>query len=395
MTIDRHAQFGEGTRLLHVDRDMDPGTGVAPPIHQSVTHFAESSEDFALKASQPLNDKFYARHGNPTSSRIAQVIADLEAAEAAMMTASGMGAISSVVLAFVSAGGHVVAQSNHYIGTTNLLTEMLPRFGVQVTLVDQCDAQAFVDAIRSNTQLIIVETPVNPTMLLTDLAAVAKIARERGIITLCDNTVATPLGQRPIELGIDLVAHSATKYIGGHHDLLAGAVVGAKDLLQRVWDTSMVLGPIQAPFNAWLALRGIRTLKLRLEQHTRNGVAIASFLEKHPKVEKVNYPGLESHPQHELAKRQMKSFGGMLSFQVGGGYEGGRRFIQALKLPFNAGSLGGIDSLVIQPSAMWGGRLPEAVVREQGITGGLVRMAAGIEDTEDLIADLSQALGHV
>jgi methionine-gamma-lyase len=331
--------------------------------------------------------------GSP--SRIARIIADLEGAEAAIMGASGMGAISTTVLALVAKGDHVVAQSSHYIGTTNLLTQVLPKFGVTVTQVDQRDTDAFRYAIRAETKLILLETPVNPTMHLTDLAAVAEIARSQGVLTLCDNTVATPLSQRPIGLGIDLVIHSATKYIGGHHDLLAGVVCGSRDLLSRVWDMSMTLGAIPAPFNAWLALRGVRTLKLRVEQHSRNGLAIARLLEGHPKIAKVNYPGLESHPQHALATCQMSHFGGLLSYEIRGGYEAGRRFIQALQLPFNAGSLGGIDSLVVQPAAMWGGRLPDDVVREQGITPGLIRMAAGIEESDDLVADVTQALDRV
>jgi cystathionine beta-lyase/cystathionine gamma-synthase len=395
MRINSFDRFGPATRALHVDRYMDPGTGVAPAIQQSVTHWAESGEDFARKASEPLHDQFYARHGNPTASRIARIVADLEGAETAMLTASGMGAIATTILALVAQGDHVVAQTNHYIGTTNLLTQVLPKFGVAVTQVDQRDIEAFRAAITDRTRVVMVETPVNPTMQITDLAAVAAIAREHGATTLCDNTVATPMLQRPLDHGIDIVLHSATKYIGGHHDLLAGLVAGPKALIDRIWDMSMTLGPIPAPLNAWLALRGVRTLKLRMEQHSRNGMAIAEFLARHPKIERVNYPGLLSHPQHKLACRQMTAFGGLLSFEVEGGYEGGRRFIGALQLPFNAGSLGGVDSLVIQPAAMWGGRLPEEQVRAQGVGPGLIRMAVGIEETEDLLEDLRQALDHV
>lgn len=388
-------EYGFATRALHVDRDMDLGTNVAPSLHQSVTHFSTSGEDFALKSSEPLNDQFYARHGNPTTSRLARVLADLEGGEAAMIMSSGIGAISTTVLALVSSGDHVIAQTNHYIGTTNLLTHVLPRFGVEVTQVDQRNAEEFRRAVRPNSKLIIVETPVNPTMHLTDLAAVAAIAREHGILTLCDNTVATPLLQRPLALGIDVALHSATKYIGGHHDLLAGAVVASKSIIDRVWDMSMTLGPIPAPFNAWLGLRGVRTLKLRMQQHCASAMAIAQLLDSHPKIEKVNYPGLPAHPQYDLAKRQMHDFGGLLSYEVAGGYDGGRRFIEALKLPLNAGSLGGIDTLVIQPAAMWGGRLPEEIVKGQGVGPGLIRMAVGIEDTADLLQDLKQALDHV
>lgn len=394
-SVSNEQSYDFATRALHGDRDMDSGTNVAPSLHQSVTHFATSGEDFAFKASEPLNDQFYARHGNPTTSRLARILADLEGGEAAMIMSSGMGSIATTVLALVSGGDHVIAQTSHYIGTTNLLTQVLPRFGVDVTQVDQRDTEAFRRAIQPNSKLIIVETPVNPTMQLTDLAAVAAIARGSGILTLCDNTVATPFLQRPLELGIDVCLHSATKYIGGHHDLLAGAVVTSGSLIERIWDMSMTLGPIPAPFNAWLALRGIRTLKLRMQQHCASAMAIAEFVATHPKIEKVNYPGLPDHPQHELAQRQMTAFGGLLSYEVAGGYEGGRRFIEALRLPLNAGSLGGVDSLVIQPAAMWGGRLPDEVVKSQGVGPGLIRMAVGIEDMADLLFDLKQALDHV
>jgi methionine-gamma-lyase len=390
--MQRNRQYAPATRALHSDRDYEGNHGLAPIISQSVTCYADDAADFAFKAEEPLNDQFYARHGNPTSSRIAHVIADLERAEVGMMFSSGMGAITTAVLSQVAAGDHVIAQTNHYIGTTNLITQILPRFGVEITRVDQTRPEAFAEALRPETRLVIVESPVNPTMQMTDLAAVAAIARAAGARTLCDNTLATPLNQRPIELGIDMVAHSATKYIGGHHDLLAGCLVGPRALLERAWDISMTLGAVSAPMNAWLALRGIRTLSLRVAQHNRNAEALARFLENHPKVERVHYPWLESHPQHELARRQMSAGGGLLSFVLRGGYEAGVTFLRNTKLVQNAGSLGGVDSIAIQPAAMWGGRLPPEVVAEQGIHPGMIRLATGIEDTDDLIDDVEQAL---
>ncbi len=312
-----------------------------------------------------------------------------------MMTASGMGAIASTILALVERDDHVVGQTSHYIGTSNLLTDVLPKFGVQVSRVDQRDTRAFANAIRRQTKLIILETPVNPTMRLTHLAAVAAIARERGVMTLCDNTVATSLLQRPLELGVDIVCHSATKYIGGHHDLLAGAVVGTRAILERVWNMTMCLGPVAAPFNSWLALRGVRTMQLRVDHQCRSAQAIAEYLSAHPKIVGVNYPGLTSHPQHELARRQMTAFGGLLSFEVKGGFEAGQAFVSALEIPLNSGSLGGVESLVIQPSVMWGARVGAEQVASQEISDGLIRMAVGIEDTEDLIRDIAQALDQV
>ena len=324
----RNRGLAPGTRALHADRSFESNHGIAPPIAQSVTYFADDATDFAFKAEEPLNDQFYARHGNVTSSRIAKVIADLEGADDAMMFASGMGAITTAVLSQVAKGDHIVAQTNHYIGTTNLITELLPRFGVDVTRVDQTNPDAFRDAIQPRTKLILVETPVNPTMQLTDLAAVARIAKSAGIRTMCDNTFATPLNQRPIELGIDMVAHSVTKYIGGHHDLLAGCVCADDTVIRQVWDMSMTLGALSAPFNSWLALRGIRSLSLRIQQHNANADTLARFLESHEKVARVHYPWLESHPQHALAREQMNGGGGLLSFVVKGGYEAGAAFLK-------------------------------------------------------------------
>ena len=389
----KNSTYAAATRALHVDRDLEVNRGIAPAIAQSVTYYADDAADFAVKAEEPLNDQFYARHGNVTSSRIARVIADLEGAESGMMFGSGMGAITTAVLSHVAAGDHVVAQRNHYIGTTNLLTQVLPRFGIGVTQVDQTDTLAFEAAIRNETKLIIVESPVNPTMQLTDLAAVAQIAEAAGARTLCDNTFATPLNQRPLELGIDMVAHSATKYIGGHHDLLAGCIVGKAKVLAEVWDMSMTLGALSAPLNSWLALRGIRTLAVRVAQHNRNAEALARFLSSHTAVESVHYPWLETHPQHDLARRQMSAGGGLLSFVLKDGYEAGVAFLKRANLIQNAGSLGGVDSIAIQPAAMWGGRLPPDVIAEQGVLPGMIRLATGIEDTDDLIADVDWALG--
>ncbi len=390
---DKHRQYDRQTTALHCDREMEVNHGLAPPIAQSVTYFADDEQDFARRATDPMFDSFYARHGNPTSSRVARVIAELEGAETGMMFSSGMGAISSAVMSFVQKGDHVVAQANHYIGTTNLITQMLPRYGVEVTKVDQRSPEAFKNAIRDNTKIILTESPVNPTMQITDLVAVAKIAKEAGVVTMCDNTFATPINQRPIELGIDLVCHSVTKYIGGHHDLLAGCVVGSNEHLERIWETSMVFGAIGAPFNSWLALRGIRTLALRIKQHNQNAIALAEMLSQHTAVSEVLFPGLPDHPQHELASSQMDGFGGLLSFILKDGYEAGVNFVNKIELAQNAGSLGGVDTLAIQPAAMWGGLLNEEVLNEQGVVPGMIRVATGIEATNDLLADFEQALG--
>lgn len=384
------------TRLLTADEAPDDDgaeddLSVSPPLHQSV-NFRARGADHLHAIARPLGDRYYTRRGNPTASRLVRVLADLEGAESGLFAASGMGAMATSVLALVKAGDHVIGQRNHYIGITQLLDRVLPGFGVETTRVDQRDPAAFAAALRPNTRLILLETPVNPMMHVTDLAAVTAIARERGITTLCDGTFATPVNQRPLALGVDLVMHSVTKYIGGHHDLLAGAVLGRSELVERVWDMSLTLGAIGAPFNAWLALRGVRTLGLRMARHNANGLALAQWLERHPAVAQVHYPGLASHPQHALAARQMSGYGGLLTFDLKGGRRAAFRCVERLKCIRLASSLGGVGSTAIPPAALFGEQLPEAMLAEQGITPGLVRLAAGIENAEDLVADLEQAL---
>jgi cystathionine beta-lyase/cystathionine gamma-synthase len=258
--------------------------------------------------------------------------------------------------------------------------------------VDQTDAEAFARALRPETKLMIVETPSNPTLALTDLAAVAALARARGIITLADNTFASPVNQRPRELGIDLVVHSATKYLGGHSDLIAGAVAGPKELVDRIWEISIVLGACASPFNAWLLLRGLRTLPLRVERQCATALALARYLESHPAVARVHYPGLASHPQHALAKRQMKAFGGVLSFELVGGYHAARRFVTALQLATQAVSLGGVETLAVHAASVWEGSLTPEQIEQAGVSPALVRLAAGLESAADLIVDVDRAL---
>ncbi|MEM6804806.1 MAG: aminotransferase class I/II-fold pyridoxal phosphate-dependent enzyme [Bacteroidota bacterium] len=385
--------LSDASKSLHADRSLETNNMVAPPLFQSVTQTADNAEEFARMASVPLEDDFYTRYGNPTSSRIAKVIAELEGAEAGMMLASGMGAISTSILSFLEKGDHVIAQVSHYIGTSKLMQDFLPRFGVEVSLVKQSDTAAFKAAIQPNTKLIVLETPVNPTMEITDLEAVSKIAKEQGILTLCDNTFASPIIQKPIQWGIDLVLHSATKYIGGHHDLLAGCVVGKKELLEKIWGQSLVLGASAAPMNSWLALRGIRTLDMRVKKQNKNAQKIAEYLHQHPKISAVHYPGLSNHPQSDLVQKQMKGMGGgLMSFVLKNGYEAGVKFLDRVQLIQHAASLGGVDSIAILPAVMWGGRLPEEVIQEQGIAPGMIRFAVGIEDSADLIRDIEQAL---
>lgn len=386
-------QWSMTTQLLNADRGMYDESSVSPPLYQTTNYIAQDSEHFAEMSSEALCNDFYQRSGNPNSSMLVKVLAKLEGGETGMMFASGVGAMSAAVMAHVKAGDHIVAQKCHYIGTNEIVSHVLNQYGVEYTLVDQRSVSAFEQAIQSNTKLIVLETPVNPMMHITDLKAVCDLAKSRGILTICDNTFASPINQRPMELGVDMVMHSATKYIGGHHDLLSGAIIASHEIMERIWDLTLVTGAVAAPFTSWLALRGVRTLELRVKQQNTSTMAIAQFLEKHPLVNKVHYPGLASHAQHELASQQMSGFGGLLTFELKNGYEAGKGFIKKLSLVSNAPSLGGVFSVAIQPSVMFGGRLSQDLMEEQGITAGLIRFGVGIENQEDLLQDIEQALG--
>ncbi|TAM90864.1 MAG: aminotransferase class I/II-fold pyridoxal phosphate-dependent enzyme [Candidimonas sp.] len=383
------------TRVLHGDQGMDPDTAVSAPIHYSATFRADTPEAFAAMANTPRPRAFYTRYGNPVHKRTEKIIADLEGTETALMMGSGMGAITTTVLALVARGDHVIAQQRHYMSTSRLFEEVLPRFGVETTTVDQTDESAFARAIRPETRLIMLETPVNPTLLLTDLAAVAALARPRGILTIADNTFASPLNQKPHALGIDIVVHSATKYLGGHHDLTAGVVCCSRELADRIWDMHTTLGSVLSPMDAWLLLRGLRTLPLRVARINDNALALARWLEGQPRIERVFYPGLESHPQYNLARRQMTGFGAVIAFSIRGGYADTSRFVAALKLATHAVSLGGVDTLIVHTAAMWSGTMTEAQMAAAGIEPNFVRMSVGIEHLDDLTADLAQALAQL
>ena len=391
------------TQCAQGGRRADRDSAVVPPIQYSATFAAVDADDFAAMASQPRHSRYYTRYGNPLHEQLAAQLVELEGGESgntaddhdALVTASGMGAISLVLLGLLKAGDHVIAQTNHYMGSAKHFSELLPRFGVRCTLVDQTDLDAWQRAFEPATRLVMTETPVNPTCALTDLAAVAALARQHGATSVCDNTFASPLNQRPFEHGIDVVVHSATKYLGGHHDLMAGAVLARRALIDPLWNTQVCLGATLSPMDAWLLLRGIRTLALRVRQHNASALALAGWLEQHPKVERVFYPGLPSHPQHALAKRQMSGFGGVMNIAIAGGYDAASRFVHALKLPRQAVSLGGVESLVVHAAAMWRGTMNEAQMRVAGIAPNGVRLSVGIEGVDDLQADLAQALEAV
>ncbi|NYT38630.1 aminotransferase class I/II-fold pyridoxal phosphate-dependent enzyme [Allopusillimonas soli] len=383
------------TTVLHGDAALNADASVVPPIHYSATYRARSAAEFADMANTPRHPGFYNRYGNPVHKHVEAILAELEQTETALLMGSGMGAISTTILSLVERGDHVIAQQRHYMSTSKLFEEVLPRFGVTCTLVDQTDNEAFAAAIRSETRLIMVETPVNPTLSLTDLKAVADLARPRGIITVADNTFASPLNQRPHELGIDIVVHSATKYFGGHHDLMAGAVCCSQALAERIWPMHVTLGSVLSPMDAWLLLRGLRTLPLRMERINANAQAVAEWLETQPAIDRVFYPGLPSHSQHNLARRQMKGYGAVIAFSIKGGFEATSQFVSSLKLATHAVSLGGVETLIVHTAAMWAGTMTEAQMQSAGIEPNFVRMSVGVEHIDDLKADLATALAAI
>lgn len=374
-----------GTELAQQD--------VSPPIHMANTYLFDSAET-AAQAFETEDRPIYTRWGNPTIQVMERKVAALEGAEAAVATASGMAAVSAAVLAAVDNGDHVVATTGLYSGTYHLFTEDLPRFGIETTLAEATDPDAFRRAIKPNTRLIYLESPGNPTLTLNDITEIASIARAHGILSMIDNTFATPINQRPIELGVDVVVHSATKFLGGHGDALGGVIAGPQQFI-----TQVLKGPVRrfggciSPFNAWLIARGICTLPLRIAQHNTNALRVASWLAEHPAVAWVRYPWHPSHPQYELARRQMPGGGGgVVVFELKGGYEAGVRLLNRVSLCARTVSLGDVRSLITHPPSTTHHSVPQAARLNAGITEGLVRFAVGLEDPEDIIADLAQAL---
>jgi methionine-gamma-lyase len=380
------------TLAIHGDRGLHGTAALAPPIFQTSTFRADSADEFARIASEPQNDRFYTRYGNPNHSQVAAVISQLEHAEDALVFPSGMAAITAAVLAFCKSGDHVVAQRSMYAGTQSLLTEVLAPLGIAHSFVDQTKPADFSAAIRESTRLLLLETPSNPLLSITDLRALATLAKARNILTLADNTFATPINQRPLDSGIDIVMHSATKYLGGHSDLSAGILAGRRELTRQIWAVMVKLGYALNGFDSWLLLRGLRTLPLRMARHNSNALAVAQFLQSRNDIDAVYYPGSKTHAQHEVAKSQMDGFGGIVSFELGGGSARVEPFIRSLSLISRAASLGGVESTLVQQSAMWVAGMNEEQMRAAGIASTLLRYSVGIEHPDDLIADLENAL---
>ncbi len=379
--------MGFATDAIHVGQEPDPATGaIIVPIYQTSTFVQEE-----LGKHKGFE---YARTGNPTRAALERNLARLERGRFAYAFASGMAAINAVLTLFKS-GDHVLAGHNMYGGTFRLFERVLKDFGLEFSYVNTSRLENIQKAFKANTKMLFIETPTNPVMEITDLAATAKIAHEHGAVLAVDNTFMSPYFQRPLELGADIVVHSTTKYLNGHSDGVGGAaILNDQALAERLKFLQNAAGAVLGPFDSWLVLRGVKTLAVRMRQHNENGLAIAQFLSKHPKVQKVHYPGLPSHPQHELAKRQMTGFGGMLSFETGS-LEKARVVLKSVRLCSLAESLGGVETLISHPASMTHASVPAEERARIGITDGLVRISAGIEDVEDLIADLEQALARI
>ena len=363
------------------------------PIYQSTTFVSASADEMAAVYGEEKFGYMYTRYGNPTIRALEEKIEKLEGGEAALAFSSGMAAISSAILGYVKAGDHVVASRSLYGAAYNFLNRKLPRMGASTTFVESTRVEDFEKAIRPNTRMIYFETPSNPVLAILDIRALAALGRSRGIPTMIDNTFASPALQQPLCLGVTVAVHSATKYLCGHGDAMGGAVIGPKPYIDElVHEVIRDFGGVISPFNAWLILRGIRTLHLRMPAHCSNAQQIAEFLDQHPKVERVNYPGLSKHPGHEVAKKQMAAFGAMISFEVNGGYESGKKVMDRVKVFARAASLGDTRSLIVHSASTSHRAVPRDQRLAIGVTDGLVRLSVGIEAADDLLQDLDQAL---
>ena len=380
--------MGFSTDAVHAGQDPDPRTGaVIPPLYQTSTYEQEG-------LGRPRLGYEYARTQNPTRTALETNMATLEGGQHAFAFASGLAAIGTV-LQLLQTGDHVVCTDNVYGGTYRLADKVWRRFGLEFSFVDTSKPEAVAKACGERTRLLFVETPTNPILTLSDLTALSRLARERRLWLVVDNTFMTPFFQRPLQLGADIVVHSTTKYLNGHSDMVGGVVVvNDSALAERLRFLQNAAGAVPGPFDCWLLLRGVKTLALRMMQHDRNARELARILAGHPKVRKIYYPGLAAHPQHELACKQATGFGGMISLEVGS-RENARLFMEGLRLFLLAESLGGVESLVCHPASMTHASVPEAERERLGISAGLVRLSVGIEDVEDLVQDVEQALERV
>jgi cystathionine beta-lyase/cystathionine gamma-synthase len=389
----KKGKLHQETEAVHAGADLQKKHGpVSPPIYQTST-FEVTDNDEQLRVTP--TDMFYTRYGNPTNTMVELRIAKLERADAALLFASGMSAITTSILALVRSGDHIVAQRDIYGGAEKFFGQWLPKLGIETTFVDTTEYEQHALAIRPNTKLLYLESPTNPTVRIVDLKKAASIAKKYKLISIIDSTFATPINQRPVEFGIDLVMHSGTKYFGGHSDLMAGIIAGRKDLIEKIHETRTTLGGVMDPHAAWLLLRGIKTLAVRVQRQNENALRVAQFLAQHSKVRRAHYPFLEVHPQRTVAMEQMRGGGGMVSFEVEGSGDDARRLTEALQLFTLAPSLGGVDSLVSIPVLTSHAMISAEQRQKMGVTEQLIRLSVGIENADDLITDLEQAFAVV
>lgn len=388
-------EFRFATKCVHAGEKPDPVFGAhTTPIFQTSTFIFESVEQGASRFAGEEAGYVYTRipPNTPTHAVLAEKVAMLEGGEVGQTFASGMAAITGIVLASLKQGDHLISTDVVYGCTYSLFSEVLPGLGISVSFVDTTDIENVKSVLRPETKMVFLETPANPTLNVCDIREIAGLTRAQGVICVVDNTFATPYFQKPLLLGADVSISSCTKYMGGHADLLGGVVVGSRDFVKSMAKVVGYTGGIMGLHEAWLCIRGLKTLHLRMERHAENATKVASFLESHPGVEWVRYPGLLSHPQYKVAKKQMSGYGGMLSFGIKGGVKAGIRLMDNVKLCSLAVSLGAADTLIQHPASMTHACIPREVRNRVGITDGLIRLSVGIEDPEDIIADLKQAL---
>jgi methionine-gamma-lyase len=396
----KHENCGFGTKAIHAGNVKDQQYGaLSTPIYQTSTFVFDNCEQGGRRFAGQEGGYIYSRLANPTLSVLEAKVAALEGGEACLATASGMGAISSCLWTIAGAGKHIIADGTLYGCTFALLNHGVTRYGVEVDFIDTSDLDSLKAHLKENTVAVYLETPANPTLKITDISAVAGIAHAYNpeIKVVCDNTFASPALQNPLSLGADVVVHSATKYLNGHGDVVAGFVVGKADFISqvRLFGVKDMTGAVMDPFAAWLLLRGLKTLELRMARHCENAGKIAAFLAAHPAVEKVNYPGLATHKGHDVAARQMKDFGGMLSFEVKGGKPAGMKLVNSLKMITVAVSLGDAETLIEHPASMTHSPYTEEELEAAGIPAGLIRFSVGLENPEDIIDDLKQAFDKI
>jgi len=388
----RHTHRKE-TKAVRGAADLQKKNGpLATPIYQTSTFEVTDNEEQIRSTG---SDHYYTRYGNPTNTVAEKTIAELEGVDAALTFASGMGAITTTIMALLKCGDHVVAQRDIYGGVTKFLSQWLPKMGIETTFVDTTEYEQHSRAIRPNTKLLYLESPTNPCLRVVDFKKVAALAKQHKLLSMIDATFGTPINQQPAEFGIDLVMHSGTKYLGGHSDLICGAVAGRHELMERIWETRTTLGNCMDPHASWVLVRGLKTLAVRVARQNENAQRVAEFLSEHAKVRSVHYPFLKSHPQYTVARQQMSGGGGMVTFEVEGTGEDARRVSEAMRLFTLAPSLGGVESLVSIPVLTSHLTVPPEERKRIGITEQMVRLSVGIENADDLIADLERALEAV